>query len=296
MEYPHWYTAIFISRASKQRRKGAAMALFSAVLLLLATLFFPTYTVDYFISSLEINLYSLLSGVSELAYYTGINTNNIPEWTSLLLVALPLIQIVMAAFTLNVFCVVAPLVTVLGESLLYLHICRMAPGSSNFFKLGNGFWVTLLALAIQIVAVVISIRSEKSLLLQNNTLQDQEYKDDDGREDATGLLSDPSDIQPPHIAAVLFRLNTNCSYGVPENNVVILGRDPSKVDIALDNPTVGRIHTKVTSINGKLLVEDLNSSNGTYLGDARLEPGIPAEAREGDYITVSNEIFQVRRP
>lgn len=295
MEYPRWYTAVFITQASKQRRKGAAVGLLSAVLLLLATLFLPTYAVDYFFSSLEINLYSLLGGVSELSYYIGIDTNDIPEWTSLLLVALPLVQIVLAAFTLNIFCIAAPLATVLGEILLYSYICRMIPGSSELFKLSSGFWVTLLALVIQIAAIAISTRSEH-MLLQNNTLQGQEYKEEDGREDATGLLDSPADIRPPRVAAVLFRLNTNCAYGIPENDAVILGRDPSKVDIAIDNPTVGRIHTKVTSVDGKLLVEDLNSSNGTYLGDVRLEPGVPVQAQEGDYITVSNEIFQVRRP
>lgn len=294
MEYPHWYTAVFITQASKQRRQGAAMTLLSAVLLLLATLFWPTYTVDYFFSSLEINLYSLLSGVSEFSYYIGIDTNDIPQWISLLLAALPLVQMALAVFTLNVFCIAAPLATVLGEILLYSYICRMIPGSSELFKLSNGFWATLLALVIQIAAIVISTRPEH-VLLQNNTLQNQEYEED-GREDATGLLNPPADIQSPRVAAVLFRLNTNCAYGVPENGAVILGRDPSKVDIAIDNPTVGRIHTKVTSVAGKLLVEDLNSSNGTYLGDTRLEPGLSAQAQEGDYITVSNEIFQVRRP
>jgi ABC-type multidrug transport system ATPase subunit/pSer/pThr/pTyr-binding forkhead associated (FHA) protein len=59
---------------------------------------------------------------------------------------------------------------------------------------------------------------------------------------------------------------------------LIIGRDPG-VDIVIDSPAVSRRHARLVSSNGAYLLEDLGSSNGTFLngrrlaGQSRLQPG-----------------------
>lgn len=304
MKQTHWYTASFILHAPKQRRNGALLGFLSAALLLCANLSLPTYKIkiDFIVDFIEINLYklthnlsTLTSEMSALAYYMGVDIDTWAAsfaWVAILLILLPLIQAVLGVFTLNVFGLVGPVCTLACELIIYSQVCSEAPGISSYLHLGSGFWVTLLAVALQLIAILIGSRAENSNPADNGFYP--ENGDDEGRNDATGLLNNPPDPQMIPIAATLLQLNTNRSYGVPENSSVILGRDPSKVDIAIDNPTVGRVHTVITSLNGKLLVEDLDSSNGTYVGDTRLEPRKPVEVHEGDYVTVSNEIFQIQ--
>ena len=51
-----------------------------------------------------------------------------------------------------------------------------------------------------------------------------------------------------------------------------VGRAPDN-DLVLDHPTVSRHHARLTLEQGKLYIEDLGSSNGTYIGDQQLSAG-----------------------
>ena len=53
----------------------------------------------------------------------------------------------------------------------------------------------------------------------------------------------------------------------PGENIV--GRDP-KMSVRLDSPSVSRRHARIQVDGGRVLVEDLDSKNGTFLGDARV--------------------------
>lgn len=48
-----------------------------------------------------------------------------------------------------------------------------------------------------------------------------------------------------------------------------IGRDPSN-DLQLDNPAVSRFHAKIYKAQWPYYVEDLKSTNGTYLNGARI--------------------------
>lgn len=67
-----------------------------------------------------------------------------------------------------------------------------------------------------------------------------------------------------------------------------IGRDPSN-DIAIPSPRVSRHHAQITFDGTRYYLTDLNSTNGTFLGNDRLLPGIaepwqPAvQARVGDH-------------
>lgn len=70
---------------------------------------------------------------------------------------------------------------------------------------------------------------------------------------------------------------------------VLLGRDPGS-PIALgcaDN--VSRSHARVRAEPGRVVVEDLESANGTFLDDERLTPHRPVVAYEGMVIRLGSK-------
>lgn len=66
----------------------------------------------------------------------------------------------------------------------------------------------------------------------------------------------------------------------PGENFV--GRE--NTDVLLDDPQVSRRHARLLLGEGSLLVEDLNSTNGTHVAGRRLDSGASAEAYDGDEV------------
>lgn len=50
-----------------------------------------------------------------------------------------------------------------------------------------------------------------------------------------------------------------------------IGRESTICEIVLENPKVSRLHAEVVSIDGKVMLIDRNSSNGTYVNDQKIE-------------------------
>ena len=50
-----------------------------------------------------------------------------------------------------------------------------------------------------------------------------------------------------------------------------IGRESTICEIVLDNPKVSRLHAEVVAIDGKVLLIDRNSSNGTYVNDHKID-------------------------
>jgi pSer/pThr/pTyr-binding forkhead associated (FHA) protein len=60
-------------------------------------------------------------------------------------------------------------------------------------------------------------------------------------------------------------------------------------DILLNHPLVSRTHCEIFEQDGRLLVRDLGSLNGTYVGNSRIEI---CELRPGDLLTVGVVTFR----
>ncbi len=73
-----------------------------------------------------------------------------------------------------------------------------------------------------------------------------------------------------------------------------VGRDAA--DLLIVDPTISRRHAQVTLENGRLLVEDLGSTNGTKVGDRRLAAGEQVPAGNGDIIRFGNVHLTVNLP
>ncbi|MGB7848968.1 MAG: FHA domain-containing protein [Candidatus Acidiferrum sp.] len=73
------------------------------------------------------------------------------------------------------------------------------------------------------------------------------------------------------------------------NRPVTIGRSPDN-DIPVDNPAVSNHHARVYYEGGKLVVEDLDSLNGTFVNDLRVER---AMLHDGDSIWVGKHHIKV---
>lgn len=58
---------------------------------------------------------------------------------------------------------------------------------------------------------------------------------------------------------------------LPQKGVVRVGRQPG-VHVLIDQGTVSRLHAEISYVNDQYVLQDLGSSNGTFVNDTRLEP------------------------
>ncbi|HKI36527.1 MAG TPA: FHA domain-containing protein [Gemmataceae bacterium] len=100
----------------------------------------------------------------------------------------------------------------------------------------------------------------------------------------------PPDAQPRLV--VLRGLKRNVEYPIYEGHNFIGRADEKPVDIDLDDQEPpdrvwsSRQHALVTFEEGKLLVEDLNSANGTFVNRTRIYPGQKRDLAVGDVLQI----------
>ena len=68
----------------------------------------------------------------------------------------------------------------------------------------------------------------------------------------------------------------------------VLGKLKSNVDCAIDNNKVSRIHARIEMEKERIYITDLNSTNGTYVNNDRLELNEKRELIIGDEIMLAN--------
>jgi pSer/pThr/pTyr-binding forkhead associated (FHA) protein len=74
---------------------------------------------------------------------------------------------------------------------------------------------------------------------------------------------------------------------------VTLGRSPGCGVALEDDAYASTLHARVYERNGELWLEDLGSTNGTYLNDLRL--AAPARLQRGDRLTIGGTVLEVTR-
>src|SRR2546430_11131188 len=72
---------------------------------------------------------------------------------------------------------------------------------------------------------------------------------------------------------------------------VVAGRDPSAA-IPLEDPESSRQHASITAQEGGAVVEDLGSTNGTFVGDERLSGS--RVIQPGDRIRIGTTVLELR--
>lgn len=71
----------------------------------------------------------------------------------------------------------------------------------------------------------------------------------------------------------------------------IIGRLAGHVDYVINNNAVGKLHAELIFRNGACFVRDLNSMNGTYINDVRIESNKEYELKENDKLQLANSEF-----
>lgn len=79
----------------------------------------------------------------------------------------------------------------------------------------------------------------------------------------------------------------------PKSYPCILGKSQQSSDYIVDSPVVSRVHLRISEEMSNYYVEDLNSTNGTYVNGKKLEPHKPEEINVGDQITIADVDFIV---
>ena len=73
----------------------------------------------------------------------------------------------------------------------------------------------------------------------------------------------------------------------------VIGRDPAGSSHVVVDPSVSRAHARVYAHGGVLHVEDLGSTNGTFLNGQRMAEGQGARVRDGDELVLGSVTFRV---
>ena len=98
----------------------------------------------------------------------------------------------------------------------------------------------------------------------------------------TGAEAEPRSGQPSMLGrfTILNGARAGEKLGLGGSGIRI-GRESTICEIVLENPKVSRLHAEVVSIDGKVLLIDRNSSNGTYVNDQKIDKRF---LKDGDII------------
>lgn len=77
--------------------------------------------------------------------------------------------------------------------------------------------------------------------------------------------------------------------GLRSEGVLLLGRGDD-CDVVLKQPSISRYHARILAREGEFLLEDLGSTNGTFLNGTRVT--VPARLQDGDVIHLYNIALQ----
>jgi hypothetical protein len=112
-------------------------------------------------------------------------------------------------------------------------------------------------------------------------------QDETGMHSATslGALDGNADVAPRLVVSSVPGLARGMSYDVAEG--AVLGR--GDVEIQLEDPFASSQHARLTRQGAILVIEDLGSTNGTYLNDELLRG--PQPLHPGDRVRIGDSTF-----
>ena len=156
---------------------------------------------------------------------------------------------------------------------------------------GRGAWLALMSAALGI-ALLLIYRGRRALG-GGETIQS----------DSQGDLPhpDPSHVDPPAAARVYLQaLDRSGPIPLPEALLrgaegLVIGRAAELAHVCVEHSRVSRRHLRVAATGGRLLVEDLHSTHGTYVNGQRLPPFAPGPIAEHDVIHIADFAYRLTR-
>jgi pSer/pThr/pTyr-binding forkhead associated (FHA) protein len=95
----------------------------------------------------------------------------------------------------------------------------------------------------------------------------------------------------PGTRVVMLRSDQQAGMDFSVTDAVVLGRSP-EADINLDDPYASEFHLRLNNRDGKLVLTDLGSTNGTYVNGRRVTT--PVDLNRGDAVQVGKTVMEVR--
>jgi len=108
----------------------------------------------------------------------------------------------------------------------------------------------------------------------------------------TVLLSGKKEQKP-----MIINMKGNLQEEVPVNKAdFLIGRLENQVDYTIKNDTIGKVHAQIITRENRYYLKDLNSRNGTFINDIRIDCNTENEIKDGDRITFADMdyLFVVR--
>jgi pSer/pThr/pTyr-binding forkhead associated (FHA) protein len=110
------------------------------------------------------------------------------------------------------------------------------------------------------------------------------------------LSSQPVEVvadDSPQILAKMVDVTSGREFTLnPGTNTI--GRE--NADVLVTHPTASRNHAKITVADGKYILEDVGSTNGTFIGSKKVEPGQQVEIEPGTEIIFGSATMRLEAP
>ena len=79
----------------------------------------------------------------------------------------------------------------------------------------------------------------------------------------------------------------------PDKFPFLIGKSKLKCDYVIDKNVISRVHARIIKKNNNFFIEDMNSTNKTFVNGKKLEPGMAEKISKGDKITLADMDFIV---
>jgi len=95
----------------------------------------------------------------------------------------------------------------------------------------------------------------------------------------------------PGSEVVVVRSDDQAGKRFPVRDVVVVGRS-AKADVMIEDPYASEFHFRMSAQNGGITLQDLGSTNGTYVNGRRVT--MPTPLNKGDAVQIGKTIMEVR--
>jgi hypothetical protein len=123
--------------------------------------------------------------------------------------------------------------------------------------------------------------SEREVAAVKNDLPADKHKD-------KTVILDRGNLKLPHLKRTM---GNSFETIVLKRFPFMLGRLESQVDYCINNPAIGKLHAEILKTPDDYAISDINSLNGTFVNDERVQPGQSMIIKNGDRIVLGNEEF-----
>ena len=136
-------------------------------------------------------------------------------------------------------------------------------------------------------------RFSRGIYALDSINEESEYVDYDEDDIATTYLEDEFNLDDLGVHTLRYK-KTGEELIIKEKERKLIGRSAKKVDFHIKgNPNVGRTHCSVYVEDGRLIVHDFDSTNGTFVNNTKVHSGEDHVLVVGDVLVLADEVFEV---